>query len=215
MCFSAEASFISSVALAVGGAVTLSQNRDRRSLPLAAIPLVFSFHQLIEGGLWLAHTHAGPAWLIALLSHAFPFIAYVFWPTFAPYAFGRIEQRTRRKKLLAGCLWSGVAVSSFYLYYLASGPVTAQFINESSIHYEFYFPFFATSQWLYGFAIILAAFFSSHRIVNVFGVGLVVSYNIAKQAYTPTYPSVFCFFAAILSLIIYLQIRYGKLQATP
>ncbi len=97
----------------------------------------------------------------------------------------------------------------FYLYYIAKGPVTAVFINQS-IHYDFYFSFWILSQWLYGFSIIGATFLSSHKIITVFGVGLVISYNIAKQFYLASYPSVFCHLAAWLSLIIFLEVKYGE-----
>lgn len=208
MCFSAEASFISSAILTAGAAATLKQVKQRNELPLAMIPLIFAFHQFIEGCLWLTHDHASPPWLISLLAHAFPLIAYSVWPMLVPYAVYRVETRPARKKLLMICRIIGIGVSVFFLFHLLQGPVTAKFINQS-IHYDFYFSPWVLSQWLYGFSIIAAALVSSHRIINLFGIGLVISYNVAKQLYLATYPSVFCFFAAILSLVIYLQIRYG------
>ena len=208
MCFSAEASFISSAILTVGGAATLKQVKRRSELPLAAIPLIFAFHQFIEGCLWLTHDYASPPWLVSLLAHAFPLIAYSVWPTLVPYAVYRVEKEPRRKKLLMICRVTGIGVSIFFLFYILQGPVSVKFINQS-IHYDFYFSPWVLSQWLYGFSIILATLLSSHRIIILFGVGLVISYNVAKQLYLATYPSVFCFFAALLSLAIYLQIRYG------
>lgn len=208
VCFSAEASLLSSAALTVVGVATLRQVQQPNERALAAFPLIFAFHQLIEGVLWLAHDHNGPAWLISLLAHAFPLIAYVVWPTLVPYAIYRMEPHALRRKLLLTCRVIGVAVSLFFLVYITEGPVTAKFVNQS-IHYDFYFSFWVLSQWLYGYAIIMATFFSSHKIINAFGLGLVITYNIAKQFYLASYPSVFCFFAALLSLILFLQIRYG------
>ena len=208
MCFSAEASFISSAILTAGGAATLKQVKQRSELPLAVIPLVFAFHQFIEGCLWLTHDYVSPPWLVSLLAHAFPLIAYSVWPTLVPYAVYRVETGPARKKLLMICRIIGIGVSVFFLFHILQGPVTAKFINQS-IHYDFYFSPWVLSQWLYGFSIIGATLLSSHRIIIAFGIGLVISYNVAKQIYLATYPSVFCFFAAILSLAIYLQIRYG------
>ena len=208
MCFSAEASFISSAILTAGGAATLKQVKQRSELPLAVIPLIFAFHQFIEGCLWLTHDYASPPWLVSLLAHAFPLIAYSVWPMLVPYAVYRVEANPRRRKLLMVCRVTGIGVSIFFLFYILQGPVTARFINQS-IHYDFYFSPWVVSQWLYGFSIIVATLLSSHKIITLFGVGLVISYNVAKQRYLATYPSVFCFFAALLSLAIYLQIRYG------
>ena len=207
MCFSAEASFTASALLTIGGIVTLRAVKSREAWPLALIPLIFAFHQAVEGGLWLIHDHGGPVWLNSLLTHTFPFIAYVVWPTYVPWAVYRLEPQPVRKQLIMSCLVVGVAVSLFYFYYLMSGPVTAQFVNnQTSIHYDFYFSFWILIQWLYGYSIVMATLFSSQRIILLFGIGLVISYNVAKQLFLASYPSAFCFFAAWLSLIIYLHI---------
>lgn len=209
MCFSAEASFISSAILTVGGIATLKQVRDPRRLPFATFPLIFALHQFIEGLLWLTQSYSVPPDIVSLLSHAFPVIAYVVWPILVPFSIYRLEATPRRRRLLVSCIAVGIGLSIFYLYYIAKGPVTAVFVNQS-IHYEFYFSFWILSQWMYGFSIIVAAFLSSHKLVNVFGIGLVIAYNIAKQFYLASYPSVFCHLAAWLSLLVYLEIRYGS-----
>lgn len=208
MCFSAEASFISSAILTAGGVATLKQANQRSEFPLAVLPLIFAFHQFIEGCLWLTLDYNTPPWLVSLLAHAFPLIAYGLWPTLVPYAVYQLETHPVRRKLLMTCQVIGIGVSVFFLFHIVHEPVTAKFINQS-IHYDFYFSPWVLSQWLYGISIIMATFFSSHKIINVFGIGLVISYNVAKQLYVATYPSVFCFFAALLSLLIFLQIRYG------
>lgn len=208
MCFSVEASFLSSAILTIGGIATLKQVRNPLHRPLAYFPLIFALHQFIEGCLWLTRSY-DPAGLVDYLSHAFPFIAYVVWPALVPYAIDRFEDVPERKKLLLICRTVGAGLSIFYLYYIVKGPVKAVFVNQS-IQYEFYFSFWILSQWLYGFSIIGAAFFSSHKIVTLFGIGLVIAYNIAKQFYLATYPSVFCHLSAWLSLIIFLEVRYGE-----
>lgn len=211
MCFSAEASFISSAALTAGGILTLKQVRDSSQMPFALFPLVFALHQAIEGVLWLNHSSSLSPDLVGFLSRAFPLIAYVVWPILTPIAIYRMESNPRRRKLLIACIVVGIGLGLFYLYYIVKGPVTAVFVNKS-IHYEFYFSYWIASQWLYGFSIIVATFLSSHKIVNLFGVGLVIAYNIAKQFYLASYPSVFCHLAAWLSLIIFLEIRYGPIR---
>ena len=212
MCFSAEASFVSSAVLTVGGIATLRQVRDPHQLSFAIFPLIFALHQLIEGSLWLTQSYSVSSDIVSSLSHAFPFIAYVVWPILMPFSIYRLEASPLRRKLLISCMTVGTGLSAFYLYYIAKGPVTAVFVNQS-IHYEFYFSFWILSQWLYGFSIIVAALLSSHKWINVFGIGLVIAYNIAKQFYLASYPSVFCHLAAWLSLIVYLEIRFGPVSS--
>lgn len=208
MCFSAEASFVSSAILTFGGVATLAQVKEKTDLPLAVFPLVFAFHQFVEGWIWLTHSNSGPLWLLPVLYRIFPIIAYSIWASLVPYSIHRLETNPLRKNLLKVCMVVGAGVSLFFLYYIVKGPIKVIIINNS-IHYDFYFSFYALSQWAYGFSIIVAALLSSHKIVNLFGVGLVITYNIAKIFYEATYPSVFCYLAAILSLIIFVQIRYG------
>ncbi|MGH8476091.1 MAG: DUF6629 family protein [Methylococcales bacterium] len=212
MCFSAQASFLASGILTVGGIATLSQVRYPEQRAFAFFPLIFALHQFIEGCLWLTRSYpASPAW-VEFLSHAFPFIAYVVWPALLPYAVDRCEHVLVRRKLLLICRSTGAALGIFYLYYISKGPVTAVFVNQS-IHYEFYFSFWILSQWLYGFSIIGATLVSSHKIVNLFGIGLIIAYNIAKQFYLASYPSIFCHLAAWLSLIIFVEVRYQARSA--
>ncbi len=208
MCFSAEASFASSAILTAAGIATLKQANKPNQLPFAAFPLIFAAHQFIEGCLWLSQTHSLSPELTEILSHAFPLIAYVVWPTLVPWAIFRLETTPTRRKLLMSCMAVGAGLSMFYLYYIVKGPVKVVFINKS-IHYDFYFSFWILSQWLYGYSIIMATLFSNRKFITLFGIGLVISYNIAKQFYLASYPSVFCHLAAWLSLIIYLEIRYG------
>lgn len=208
MCFSAAASFLSSGILMIGGIATLTRLRSPRQRAFAFFPLIFALHQFIEGCLWLTRSYDAPPGWVEFLSHAFPFIAYVVWPALVPYAIDRFEEVPARKKLLLMCRAVGAALGIFFLYYIAKGPVTAVFVKQS-IHYEFYFAFWISSQWLYGLSIIGATLISSHKIVNLFGIGLIIAYNIAKQFYLASYPSVFCHLAAWLSLIVFIEVRYG------
>ncbi|MGH8553728.1 MAG: DUF6629 family protein, partial [Methylococcales bacterium] len=64
MCFSAQASFLASGILTVGGIATLSQVRYPEQRAFAFFPLIFALHQFIEGCLWLTRSYpASPAWV--------------------------------------------------------------------------------------------------------------------------------------------------------
>lgn len=57
-------------------------------------------------------------------------------------------------------------------------------------------------------ATCVSCFFSSHRFVKLFGVLALLSYIAAYLAYVMAVTSVWCFFAAILSVLIYLHLRF-------
>ena len=209
MCFSASASFTASAALTVAGVVTIKQVKQSEQFLLALIPMIFAIQQAVEGWIWLLQSHPGPAWLESLLSHIFPIIAYTFWTIWVAYSVRKIETDQLRYTILSILLIIGIADGLFFLYFMLSGPLTIDIINHS-IHYAFNFPFYAISQWLYGIPILGATLVSRYKLINLFGIGLIISYNIARFYFTPTYPSVFCFFSALISVIIYLQLRYGE-----
>ncbi len=210
MCFSATASFTASAVLTVAGVVTLKQVKQTQQLPLAVIPMIFAIQQAVEGWIWImAIQQPGPVWLESLLTHIFPFIAYTFWPIWVAFAVRNLETDPFRRNILLVMQITGICVGLFFLYFMLSGPLTIEIINHS-IHYAFKFPFYVPSQWFYGISIIGATLVSSHKLINLFGIGLIVSYNIARFWFAPTYPSVFCFFAALISVIIYLQVTYSN-----
>jgi len=49
MCFSATASFVTGAVLFAGGVAAVKFSENSRQLPFSAIPLIFSFQQIIEG----------------------------------------------------------------------------------------------------------------------------------------------------------------------
>jgi hypothetical protein len=54
-------------------------------------------------------------------------------------------------------------------------------------------------------------FVSSHPFVRLFGVLALVSFVLSYLFYARALVSVWCFFAAILSVVIYVHLRYRKL----
>ena len=63
---------------------------------------------------------------------------------------------------------------------------------------------------LYLAATCVSCFFSSHRVINIFGGLALLLFLVAYWFYTVAFFSVWCFFAAILSIVIYLQFKSGN-----
>jgi hypothetical protein len=126
MCFSAEASFISAAITGVIGVVTITQPRTFREAPLAAIPLLFSVQQGVEGMLWLTLADTGPGVLSSLLTHVYLGFALAFWPVYAPVSAWLIEPQSARRGAMAACSLIGVGVALYFVFSVLTLPHTAR-----------------------------------------------------------------------------------------
>jgi len=103
----------------------------------------------------------------------------------------------------------GIAVGLYYLYFMVMGGITSK-VLQACIVYSQPLGHSALVAALYAFAICGACFVSSKRIVRLLGVLVVVSLAVASYFYIEALVSVWCFFAALLSIIIYLHFRLKK-----
>jgi hypothetical protein len=210
VCFSAAASFTAGSALIAVGGLTLSKSRGRAELPLALIPLLFGVQQLTEGGLWIALNHHLPT-LQSWTTHIFSLFSHVLWPVFVPFAILMVETHRRRRTALGVFQALGLAVGLYLLYVLIRSPVTAH-IHQSSIFYDSPHFYLAGVVVLYLSATCISGLFSSHRCLNVFGLLAFALAILAYEVSMRTFVSVWCFYAAVLSLLIYLHFS-GPMQA--
>ena len=203
MCFSATASF-SAGALLVGlGTLTLRSARRPRELPFAAIPLLFAVQQLSEGVIWLTFRYEAPQ-LNAVMTHVYSFFSHVLWPAYVPISVLLIEPPGRRRRTLLVFVVAGVAVGAYLLYVLLAFPIVSRPTGQ---HIEYVSPhFFATAvMTLYLASTTISPILSTHRMARVFGVLALVLFATAYFLYATWFISVWCFFAALLSAIIYLH----------
>lgn len=208
MCFSAEASFITGASLSAVGAVTLGRVERKEELPFALIPLFFGIQQIIEGIVWLSFQFDAEA-VNFFMVNLYSLFSHVLWPIFLPLAVGLLEPVAWRKKALSFFLLMGMIIGFYLLFFLIRSPITAQVIHHSISYHS---PQFA-NLWVvlfYGAATTVTCFFSSHRIVNVMGILLVISALVAYWAFFASSGSVWCYFAAIISVLVYFQIRYKE-----
>lgn len=203
MCFSATASFVAGGVLSAAGVVTLTQAKSNREVPLASIPLLFGIQQLLEGAVWLSFD--APT-LNEIATYAYSIFSHVLWPVFVPFAVLLIETHPVRKNLLRLVWLVGLGVGSYLLYFILVEPVVAHVVNHSIAYHSPHLYPWATIT-LYLAATCGSCLLSSDKIINAFGVVLLVSFAIAAWFYTETFFSVWCFFAAVLSAIIFWHFR--------
>ncbi|NUQ10755.1 MAG: hypothetical protein HUU26_00285 [Gemmatimonadaceae bacterium] len=213
MCFSATASFVAGTTLSAVGVGTIRQAKQRAELPFAMIPLLFGVQQLVEGVLWLTFTRDAP-----LLNQASTYVYSVFshtlWPIYVPFAFRFLETTPWRRRAMLWFQAAGLAVGLYLLYFIVTRPVVATLVDQHIVYVSPHFylgPVIA----LYLASTCFTGFVSSHPFVRMFGVLALLSFIATYLFYTRALVSVWCFFAAILSLLIYVHLRYRNLGGFP
>jgi hypothetical protein len=204
MCFSASASFGAGVVLSVVGVASVKKAQTPSQAIFAGIPLLFAVQQVTEGFLWLALTDPAHASLQQVTTYTFLFFAQVVWPLWIPFSILKLEPKDRRRVIEKVLVGVGAVVSLYLGYCLMSYHVEAKVIGHH-ISYEQDYPtplsLFGNS--LYGIATVVPLFLSRVRHMRVLGITILISYAITAILYTDYVVSVWCFFAAIISIAIY------------
>ncbi len=211
MCFSAAASFAAGGALSVAGGLTLAKAKQKSELPFASIPLLFGIQQVIEGAVWISF---GSPILNIIATYAYSMFSHVLWPIFVPISVLLMETEPIRKKILSLFSLLGLAVGGYLLYFIIVDPVTAHIVGNS-IAYHSPHLYVYLAMFLYLVATCGSCLVSSHKIINIFGVVLFLSFAIAAWFFTETFFSVWCFFAAILSIIVYWYFQRNSVALRP
>lgn len=208
MCFSATASFTAGAVLIGIGALTLKSARSPRELPFAAIPLVFAIQQLSEGVVWLTFHYDAPQ-LNVVMTHVYSFFSHVLWPVYIPLAVLLIEPPGSRRRTLFLFAMAGVAVGAYLLYVLVAYPIVSRPTGQ---HMEYVSPHFfaAAVMTLYLMSTTISPLFSTYRTVKLFGVLALSSFAAVYYFYAIWFISVWCFFAALLSAVVYFHFVLRK-----
>jgi hypothetical protein len=207
MCFSAEASFAASGVLAASSVAIGRIPKERHTVPLSLFPAIFATHQFIEGVLWLNHDGVLPDAYKTVAVYAYALIAYVLWPIFVPFAAYLTETRPRRRFIMLLCQAVGLGVGLMLLLANIGAPLDVS-ADCCSLSYQVQAPHLLIVPYLVAVSIPFLA--SSQRSLVLFGVALTISCAAAAVlASAETFPSVWCFFAALLSSGLYLHFRFA------
>lgn len=209
MCFSASVSLAAAALLIPTGLHTLrlAWQNDRRLLGLAAFPLFFGLQQLIEGVLWLnlGGFYAEYTQASAL---GFLFFVYLFWPVLVPLAARAVESRPLpRLILLSVALIVGLLGALLYASLLRGQAELHVSIVQHSLLYQ-HRPLFDLhwNDWvvrtLYALVVTLPFLVSNLFALRIFGALLALSLALSAVYFDHAFTSVWCFFAAILSLFL-------------
>jgi len=219
MCFSVQASFTTAAVLAVLGSYTLSKARTPGMRLFAINPLFFALQQALEGIVWVTLNAGDTVSLLHSIGvYGFLFFAGMFWPVYIPGSLYVLEENPTRKKILAtmlipGCLLAGASLISFISF-----PVTAHAIHHH-IRYDIASAAFYTSLaqiigWgMYVLVTSGAMFISSIPYMWLVGCVVTCGFVVAHIFYYMIFGSVWCFFAAITSILTYVIVDYSNRNA--
>lgn len=207
MCFSAEVSFGAAAVITSIGIVSFKKAQKNPYRLLTVIPLLFGFQQFVEGFVWLSSSHDSNSGILQFSTYIFVFIAWIIWPIYIPWSIWKIEKNPIRKKMLLVLIYIGTVIASSLLYLLVSKGVKAE-VNDCSIMYTYKFGqssnvFFSI---LYLSTTVLPNLISKVGKIWILGVLNLITYFVSQIYYADRIISVWCFFAAISSIIILLII---------
>lgn len=203
MCFCASASFIAGAFLLVVGAIALRKTRSSSAIMFASIPLFFGLQQIAEGFVWLTADMATYYPWHTIAKVGFLFFAFIIWPTWIPLSLYKLESNSFRKKILFFFICYGLFISSSLLAALIwYGPVThiEQHISYQILPEEiFSLPVLIV---LYATSTVAPFFVASSTLAWFLGTCFLISALISYYVFTRYFVSVWCFFAALISIFI-------------
>ncbi|MCX6251876.1 MAG: hypothetical protein NTX61_14130 [Bacteroidetes bacterium] len=204
MCFSPEASFAGGVVISAIGIFTILKVHKPSQIIFASIPLFFGVQQIAEGFLWLTLPY--PEYLIfqKISTYLFLMMAEVIWPVMIPLSVLLMEKNTRKRKIVWAMLGLGISVSMYYGFCLLFFHVTPR-VNGFHIKYFTDFPQFMANVAVivYMIATITPLFISSIKRMFILGILMSLSCLITVLFFRLYLASVWCFFAALISGVIY------------
>jgi hypothetical protein len=117
--------------------------------------------------------------------------------------------------VIFGAFAGGVVYSSMLLHpdWMSVGVSQNSIIYEFSVPYRVPFSIPLPASVLYSFIVLVPLLFSSYRHLRTFGVLVGLSMVLAMAAYDYAIVSVWCFFAAVLSLYLVYMIRRRTAEA--
>ena len=222
MCISATVSYSAAVVLVTTGLYAVQQAR-RLQAPYwmwALIPVLFGLQQAFEGRVW-QELEAGNVSAVVPFALGFHFFSHFLWLWWLPLCSYLVESvqtskiEKLRKRVIGGCaIFGAFAGTLVYAVMILHPEWMTVAVREHTIVYNFSAPYRSsinipvTPVMLYGLTILVPLLFSSHRLIRIFGGLVALSMALASAAYNNSFVSVWCFFAAVLSLYLVYMIRH-------
>jgi len=217
MCFSVEASFVTSAVLIPVGIACLKESlsNNKSYWAFALLPFLFGVQQLLEAVVWLT-VDEQQASLLWSATFVFLFFSHFLWLFWIPFSSFLTETNNIKRKLffvvtILGLLFGG----SMYIPLLLEPDWVAVSIQQYSIYYDVRLVYDAilpryASTMIYAVIILVPLLLSSDRYHKVLGVLVTISGLLTWVFFGLVFISVWCFFAALISSYIFYQVVLTK-----
>lgn len=206
MCFSATASFSVAAVTGLVGLAAIRNVKHPNELMVAAVPLLFAAQQAVEGLLWLQLSSGHGGADTVELALTFLVFAEVVWPIYPALAVLAIEPVQQRRMLMSALAVMGGILSAYLLVNLVSDTPVATVRGHSIAYREEASPI-SWQQVPYLICTCAPALLSSHRAIQAFGLVILLGFAVSAYAYFGVFISVWCFFAAAGSTILYFHFK--------
>jgi hypothetical protein len=211
MCFSAGASFASGVVISAIGIAAIKEVHKPSQRLFAFIPIIFGIQQLSEGCLWLTLSSMDFLILRKISTYVFLITAQVIWSWVITLSVLLMEEEPRRRKILKGMLVIGIALSVYYAFYLFFHKISSQILDCHILYTTESPESLSLVTFILYLSVTVAPFFvSSKKRMYPLGIIMTLSCLAAVVFYKLYLTSVWCFFAAIMSVYIYLILKRSK-----
>lgn len=206
MCFSASASFTAAFLLSTIGIFTLYKFHSKRFIYFASIPLIFGIQQFFEGILWLTCQNQNYVMLQTIALYIFLITACAVWPIWIPLSLEFLEPKKNhtRKRFFSSLIVLGLFLALDLLWGLFSQGASVKILNG---HILYEVPFIQSLDYMnlvfYLLATIAPFFISSIKSMKIMGILGLLSYTITHYFWYEYSISVWCFFAALLSIFVF------------
>lgn len=213
MCFSSSASFGAGVILTVVGVASIKKVENRRQYVFASIPLLFAFQQFTEGVVWLSLTYPEYAIWQESSKNVFLFFAQIVWPLCVPLSMLLLEKDISANKMLLILTGIGCIVSSYLTYCLFTFPTKSEILGRH-IYYSLKYPeelrFYGSI--FYFIVTVVPPMFSGVKRMWWIGIAILISYLFTRLFLAEFTVSVWCFFASIISVVVYIIMQDVQLH---
>jgi hypothetical protein len=211
MCFSANASFTAAAVIGTISVFTVKSSWNNNYRYFGAIPVLFSIQQAVEGFIWEGLNQETISNTLPFSTLIFLFFAWCIWPILIPLSMYKIETVNWKKKSLITLTVLGIITAIISVYHLLNNQPRA-FVSSFHIDYKLGIPIDSNTliyiqQVIYVLCTLIPLFMSSGKKMYVFAAANLLSLVLAYVFFENALPSTWCFFAAILSGLIYYLIQ--------
>ncbi len=211
MCISAEVNFAAAAIIGTVGIATLRHAEHPREVLLASMPLLFALHQFIEGFVWLGLDQKIGSLALENSSLLFVLYAQAILPFLMPLSVLLIEREGWRRNVIGAIVAIAFGLM-IYMTYGVMGFQTQVAAEHHSIAYRNPETESLVTGALYIFVTCGALVLSGHKVVRWFGILNLVGLTVVAIVKQYAFSSVWCLYAAIVSVMLYWQFRQGNIS---